>query len=78
MNCIVMSRCDVTLPWTAIGSLTYCLEVEGHELAAGVPEDLGHVVGGVDPRAFRVQPAQLPLVVSEQSRLWTLKRAGIG
>ena len=43
---------------------THSLIVEGHELAAGVPEGLGIVIGGVHPGSFRVDPAHLPSVIS--------------
>ncbi len=42
------------------------LEVERDHLAAGVPEDLGHVVGGVDAAAFRVDARQLTGVVVDE------------
>ena len=45
------------------------LEVEGHQLAAGVPEELGVVVGGVHPGALGVDPAQLHLVVPGRKRV---------
>lgn len=48
--------------------LTHSLEVEGHHLAASIPEDLGHVVGRVHSCPLGVNPAQLHLVVPEQVR----------
>lgn len=49
--------------------LTDSLEVQSHELTAGVPEDLRHVVWGVHTRAFRINPAQLELIISASVRL---------
>lgn len=46
-------------------ALTQGLEVESHELAAHVPEELGHVVGRVHAGALGVDAAELLLVVSE-------------
>lgn len=45
-------------------TLTHGLEVQCHHLTANVPEHLGHVIGGVHPGAFGVNPAHLALVVS--------------
>lgn len=45
--------------------LTQGLEVECNELAAHVPEELGHVVGRVHTGALGVDAAELLLVVSE-------------
>lgn len=52
-------------------TLTHGLEVECHHLTADVPEHLGHVIGGVHPGAFGVNPAHLPLVVSTDALLET-------
>lgn len=46
-------------------ALTQGLEVERDELAAHVPEELGHVVGRVHACALGVDAAELLLVVSE-------------
>lgn len=45
--------------------LTQGLKVEGHKLAAHVPEELGHVVGGVHAGALGVDAAELLFIVSE-------------
>ena len=58
LQCLLSIIYLVQLHWQVRG-----LEVEGDELAAAVPEDLRHEVGGVRPRALGVDPAQLPLVV---------------
>ena len=44
--------------------VTWGLEVEGHHLAAGVPEDLRHVITGVHPAPFRIDTAHLPFVIA--------------
>lgn len=46
-------------------ALTQGLEVESHQLAAHVPEELGHVVGRVHAGALGVDAAELLLVVSK-------------
>lgn len=48
---------------TKVAGLTKSLKVKSHHLAADVPEDLRHVVGAIHPRAFRVDSAQLVLIV---------------
>lgn len=50
-------------------SLTNGLEVESYQLTAGIPEELGVVVGWIYSSTFRVDPAQLQLVVSAHNRL---------
>lgn len=52
-------------------TLTHGLEVECHHLTADVPEHLGHVIRGVHPGAFGVNPAHLSLVVSAVALLET-------
>lgn len=49
--------------------LTNGLEVESHQLTAGVPEELRVVVGRIHSGTFRIDPAQLQFVVPEQSWL---------
>lgn len=44
--------------------LTEGLEVQRHHLATNIPEELRHVVGAVHPCSFRVDSAQLILIVS--------------
>lgn len=44
--------------------LTHRLEVEGDHLAAGIPEHLGQVVGGVHAGALGVDAAHLAFVVA--------------
>lgn len=48
---------------------THRLVVERHHLAAYIPERLGVVVGWVHSCSFGVNPAHLPLVVSEKDGL---------
>lgn len=62
-------RCEQAEGRGSTGSrvCTHSLVVERHHLAAGVPKWLRVVVGGVHPGPFGVDPAHLPLVVSEQS-----------
>lgn len=43
---------------------TWGLEVEGDHLAAGVPEDLRHVITGVHAASFGVDTAHLTFVVA--------------
>lgn len=43
---------------------TWGLEVERDHLAAGVPEDLRHVITGVHAASFGVDTAHLTLVVA--------------
>lgn len=57
--------------WRDNETLTHGLEVERHHLTADVPEHLGHVIGGVHPGAFGVNPAHLSLVVSAVALLET-------
>lgn len=45
--------------------LTQGLKVEGHKLAAHVPEELGHIIGGVHAGALGVDAAELLFIVSE-------------
>lgn len=52
-----------------LSSLTNGLEVESHQLTAGVPEELRVVVRWIHSSAFRVDPAQLQLVVSKEGWL---------
>lgn len=52
-------------------TLTHGLEVECHHLTADVPEHLGHVIRGVHPSAFGVNPTHLSLVVSAVALLET-------
>ena len=52
-------------------TLTHGLEVECHHLTADVPEHLGHVIRGVHPGAFGVNPAHLSLVISTVALLET-------
>jgi len=59
-------------------TLTHGLEVECHHLTADVPEHLGHVVGGVHPGAFGVDPAHLSLVVSTVALLETSLEHSLG
>lgn len=47
-----------------ITRLTEGLEVQRHHLATNIPEELRHVVGAVHPCSFRVDSAQLILIVS--------------
>lgn len=47
--------------------LANSLEIESYELTASIPEELRVVVGRIHSCAFRVDSAQLHLVVSEQS-----------
>lgn len=65
LNTVAMSYFHKRLHY----SLTDGLKVECDELTAGVPEDLRHVVGGIHARSFRINPAQLELVVSTCTRL---------
>lgn len=53
----------------SLSSLTNGLEVESHQLTAGVPEELRVVVGWIHSGTFRIDPAQLQFVVPEQSWL---------
>lgn len=48
---------------------THCLVVECHHLAAYVPKVLGAVIGWVDSCSFGVNPAHLPLIVSEKKNV---------
>lgn len=59
---ILNSKPELLLCW-----LTDGLEVERYQLTAGVPEELRVIVGWIHSSAFRVDSAQLQLVVSEQS-----------
>lgn len=43
---------------------TWGLVVKGDHLAACVPEDLRHVITGVHPASFRIDPTHLTLVVA--------------
>lgn len=58
--------------WTDFYEHTDGLEVERHQLTAGIPEELRVVVGRIHSSAFRVDPAQLQFVVSEQNCLRTM------
>ena len=51
----------VAHPWCGP---TYSLVVERHQLAASVPEELRHVVGGVHSGSFGVNTTQLGLIIS--------------
>ncbi len=42
---------------------TYGLEVQSDQLTSGVPEDLRHVVRGVDSSAFGIKSAQLQFII---------------
>lgn len=52
-------------------ALTHGLEVQCHHLTADIPEHLGHVIRGVHPGAFGVNPAHLSLVISTVALLET-------
>lgn len=63
MQCKTFMICSLV----CVSISTHCLVVEGHHLAAYVPKELGAVIGWVNSCSFGVNPAHLPLIVSEKN-----------